>query len=396
MANNKKTLSPALRGALYYTIFFGVVGTYFAYLNVTYLSRGLNGVQIGILNAVGSLMILLSGPFLSNLADKRGWHRQILFFSHLIFGLSILGLHFTSNFVMMILIIATGALFSGPLFPLSDMMVVKMSNRYNLDFGRIRIWGSIGFFIVCSFMGQVWDAIGLQNLFLIGGILFTLRAASTFLLDPIGKVEHDPNESMPENNNAFGVILKDGHFLLFLLAVLLWASCWNTFFAYASIHLDQLGGTSLLVGMMMSLSALGEVPSVFLADRVFRRFGYFRVFIASVFAFIVIMIAVARITNPTVMVIVNGFRGIGFGFFIVGGVRYVDQYAPRIHSGTYQSFYSIITYTVPNLVAMPLMGYLFDNFTIQHVFTAEIIIGFLAMTLFGYLYWQSKQEPTTA
>lgn len=391
MLNNKKTLSPALRGAIYYAIYFGVIGAYFAYVNVVYIQRGLTGVQIGILNAVGSMMILFSGPVFTNIADKKGWHRGFLFVGHIMFGLSIFGLHLAPNFGFMILSIAIGALFSGPVFPLSDMMIVKMSNRYNLDFGRIRIWGSIGFFVTCTVMGRVWDTVGLENLFLVGGILFTVRAFTTFLIEPIGRVEHDSNEEEPPAGNAFSVILKDRQFLIFLFACLLWASCWNTFMAYSSIYMDQLGGSSLLVGLMMSLTALCEVPPMFLADRFLRRFGYLRVFIVSIALFVTVMFAVSRITNPTIMVIVNGFRGLGFGFFIVGGVRYVDQHAPRIYSGTYQSLYSVVTYTVPALVAMPLMGYLFDNHSIRLVFNTEIILGLLAITLFGYMYWQSTK-----
>jgi PPP family 3-phenylpropionic acid transporter len=394
--NNKSSISPALRGALYYTIFFGVVGAYFAYVNIVYLERGLTGVQIGILNAVISVGILFSSPILTNLADRKGWHRPILFIGHLVFGLSILGLHFTSNFFLMLMIVAIGSVFSGTVVPLSDMMIVKMANRYELDFGGMRIWGSIGFFIVCTVMGRVWDTIGLENLFLVGGLLFGLRAFSTFLIDPIGKVKHEEHEESPPQGNVLTIVLRDRVFLVFLVACLLWASCWNTFMAYSSIYMDQLGGSSMLVGLMMGLTALGEVPTVFLADRVLRRFGFLPVFIFSIGLFVAVLFAVSRITNPTAMVIVNGLRGIGFGFFIVGGVRYVDKIAPRIYSGTYQSYYAIITFTLPNLVAMPLMGYLFDNYTIQHVFTTQIILGLLAMALFGFMYWQSKRQPVVA
>ena len=387
---------PALRGALYYTVFFGVVGAYFAYVNVVYINRGLTGVQIGILNAVSSAMILFSSPYFTGLADRTGWHRRMLFFSNLMFGLSILGLHFTTDYALMLLIIAVGSIFAGPVMPLSDMLVVKMANRYQLDYGGMRIWGSIGFFIVCTIFGRIWDVVGLDNLFLVGGVLFALRALSTFLIEPIGKVVHEAHEATPVHQNAVQSVLNDRTFLIFLLACLLWSACWNTFSVYASIYMDQLGGTSMLVGLMMSLTALGEVPSVFLADRFLRRFGHLRVFIVSVGMFLVVLFAVSRITDPTVMVIVNGFRGFGFGFFIVGGVRYVDQYAPRVYSGTYQSFYSIITFTVPNLVAMPLMGYLFDNFTIYHVFNAQMILGLLSMAIFGYMLVSSHRKQIEA
>ncbi|MEE4194142.1 MAG: MFS transporter [Anaerolineae bacterium] len=396
MSTNHRSFSPALRGALYYAIFFGVVGAYFAYVNVVYINRGLTGVQIGILNAVSSAMVMISSPFFTGLADRTGWHRRMLFLSNFVFGLSILGLHFTTNFPLMLLITGLGAIFAGPVMPLSDMLIVKMSNRYELDYGGMRIWGSIGFFIVCTAFGRIWDLIGLDNLFLVGGILFALRALCTFLIDPIGKVTHEEHETAPAHQNAIQSVINDRGFLIFLLACLLWASCWNTFSVYASIYMDQLGGTSMLVGLMMSLTALGEVPSVFIADRLLRRIGHLRVFILSIGLFLIVLFAVSRITDPTWMVIVNGFRGFGFGFFIVGGVRYVDQTAPRIHSGTYQSFYSIITFTVPNLIAMPLMGFLFDHYTIQHVFTAQLILGILALLLFSWMFWQSNRQLAAA
>ncbi|HET60122.1 MAG TPA: MFS transporter [Chloroflexi bacterium] len=394
MTHRSFSKSPALRGSAYYAVFFGVVGMYFAYVNVVFIQRGLSGVEIGLINAVSAAMILISSPLLTALADRTGWHRPILAIAHLFFGAAIFTLHFTTSFPLILAIVAVGSFCSAPASPLSDMLVVRMAARHDLDFGHMRLWGSLGFTAVCLLSGVIWNRIGFGYLFLAGGVLFALRSFSVLLLEPISKAAQPTADAPPVK--FFDLLRRDHTFLIFLLATALWSSCWNGFFVYASIYMDQLGGSSFLLGLMMALTALGEVPSVFFADRLVHRLGSLKTTIIGIVFFLIVLAVIPFITNTSLLAAVNGLRGIGFGLWIVAGVRFVDHIAPDNYHGTYQGLFSLMNFNLPVLIALPLLGYLFDNVSIQSVFQAQLVLGVASLFIFLLLQRRMKNTSQTS
>ncbi len=378
------SLSPALRGALYYAIFFGVMGMYFAYVNVAFIQRGYSGVQIGIFSSLSSVMILLASPLLTGLADRKGWHREILAMGGVVFALSLLGIHFVHDFVAVLPLMALAAFASAPFNPLSDGLSIHMANQHQLDFGKMRVWGSIGFTIVCILAGLVYDRTGLGVLFLAGAVLFLLRGAAAVLLDPVENNE-PTHLAMPSGMKGWLSPLKDKVFVVFLAVIFLWGCTSSGFFTYASIYMDQLSSSSFLVGLMMALAALGEVPSVLLADRLSRRHGLLPMLMAGIALFVLVIFLTALLSNPVLIVILSMVRGLGYGLFIIVALRYVDARAPRNMIGTYQSLYGLAFFTVPSLVFMPILGVIYDNFSLQTLFIVDGIVGITAVLLLVWL-----------
>ena len=390
---NSRAISPALRGAIYYGVFFGVMGIYFAYVNVAFIQRGYSGVQLGIFSSLSSVVILLASPFLTGLADSRGWHRPILAISHLLFALSLVGIHFVQDFTAVLPLMAVAAFASAPFNPLSDGLVIHMANQHQLDFGKMRVWGSIGFTAMCVISGWVYDQIGLGLLFLAGAVLFLVRGVSAALLDPVEKND-TTHLDMPEGLKGWLSPLKDKYFLVFLIGIFLWGCSSTGFFTYASIYMDRLSDSSFLVGLMMALPALAEVPSVLLADRLARRHGLLPLLILGVAIFTAVIFLTCFITDPILIVVLNAVRGIGYGLFIIVALRFVDARAPRSRIGTYQSLYGLAFFTIPALVFMPILGAIYDHFSLQTLFTVDGLVGICAIGLLVWLQQQMRKSES--
>lgn len=388
---NVHSINPALRGAAYYGIFFGVMGVYFAYVNVAFIQRGYSGVQLGVFSSLSAVVILLASPFLTGLADNRGWHRPILALSHLLFALSLVGIHFVQDFTAVLPLMAIAAFASAPFNPLSDGLVIHMANQHQLDFGKMRVWGSIGFTALCVVSGWVYDQIGLSLLFLVGAVLFLGRGASVALLDPVEKHEAT-HLDMPAGLKGWLSPLKDKIFLVFLIGIFLWGCASTGFFTYASIYMDHLSDSSFLVGLMMALPALVEVPGVLLADRLARRYGLLPLLIFGILTFTAVVFLTCFITDPVLIVILNAARGIGYGIFIIVALRFVDARAPRNRIGTYQSLYGLAFFTIPSLVFMPILGVIYDNYSLQTLFVLDGIVGISAAGLLIWLQQLVKQN----
>lgn len=79
-----RSLTPAYRGALFYTAFWGIMGVFEPFVNVYFSRLGLNGREIGLLSAFFPLMVMVFAPTFSALGDRNAWRVRLL-------GLALLG-----------------------------------------------------------------------------------------------------------------------------------------------------------------------------------------------------------------------------------------------------------------------------------------------------------------
>ena len=83
----RAALNPALRGALFYFAYWGIVGVYVPFINVSFVRQGLSGREIGILATLLPLMTLLVTPPVAMVADRRT--QRVRFLTYAILGLSV-------------------------------------------------------------------------------------------------------------------------------------------------------------------------------------------------------------------------------------------------------------------------------------------------------------------
>ncbi|NSW53283.1 MAG: MFS transporter [Anaerolineae bacterium] len=388
MDNSRKPLrhhlSPYLRGGIYYAVHFTIVSVYFSYVNVAYIERGISGVQLGTLSAVGSVLMLIASPLLTGLADRKGWHLAFLALGNLIFGLSVIGINFAYSFPLLLLVTSVGGFFKAPANPIGDGLVIRMANKHHINFGQMRVWGSLSFAVFCLLAGRLWDLIGLEWLFWIGGSLFFLRALMAVLLDPPEK-QTGPQHTPGMARGSLLTPLKDRLFFVYLAAMVLWGCAMNGFGSYISIYIKQLTNATTLVGLAVALPALAEIPTVYLGERFIRRFGPLPILMFAIALTMMVSALTAFLSNPALIIALNALRGFGLGFFIVVGVRYVDSRAPSDQVGTYQSLSGVTLYTIPSLVFMPLLGYVYDTYSVNATFLVSSAMGVLALLVLARL-----------
>lgn len=185
-AERVRTSIPAnIRGGMYYAIHYLVVSVFFSYISVAYIERGMTGVQLGTLNSLGSIVMLIASPLLTGIADRKGWHLPFLSIGNILYGIAMMSINFAPTFAVLAFITAIASFIKAPTNPIGEGLIIRMANKYGLNFGSMRIWGSISFTIFCISAGWLWDVIGLEWLFWIGGGLFILRSLMGFVLEPI-------------------------------------------------------------------------------------------------------------------------------------------------------------------------------------------------------------------
>ena len=267
-------------------------------------------------------------------------------------------------------------IFNAPIASLADSLVVRMSVHSHVNYGGMRLWGSLTFAIFSALFGLVWQQTGFGSMFLVGGILMFLVVGSALLLDENAHV-HDPSQSQ-ERSPALkpsASMLQDVPFLFILAAFFLIGAAFAIVWTFDSLFVAQLGGSNALIGGMRGLSALAELPPMQYSSRILRRLGDFKTLLLSL-----LLLALSDfgywMAGPTwSILLVNIFKGLGYGLFFIAMIVIVDRRAPHGLSATYQGLTSAVAFGLAPTLVGPLGGWIYASISPRAVFlTAGLLI----------------------
>jgi MFS family permease len=387
-AKLKQQIPPVWRGVIVFLITFAAGGIYNPFINLALDTRGLTESQIGLFNAVPGAITIITGPILCRLADKR--RQRILFMTIASVMIAVFSamMSIPWGFVWLITIQILLATFTPPISPIRDAVAARMATKYGLSFARWRMWGSFGFAVTALVMGVVWQAIGIEWVFLGTAILFLISA---FILNLLEEPEVD-EDIIQTDTKWYHWLPKDVIIWLFLIAAALAHMAMQPFYLYSAIHMVRLGGTESMAGMMRSASAFVEVFMMWWAGKLIKQFGPVKVFLVGAAVFALSWLGFAIATKPWMLIVITAFRGIGFAFTAVSAVVFLDSKAKTSEAASYQGLMNALVFGVGPLIAGPLGGLLAEKVGLRQLFGIASIVGWGSVGVcFLILYLQRKE-----
>lgn len=394
------TSNPALTGAAFFATYWGSIAVFAPFINIYFANVGLSGIQIGILSALWPLTTLIVAPLLSAMADRFQRRVSILQISSLLMAFSLLPLTFFSDtsFYFFLAVMLVQALARSATVPLSETIITRMASRHHLNYGSLRLWGSLMFATLSIGSGFVWQAWGYSLMFL---------AAALILLPAIwlaGQLEEGEFVTRYERTSLMSLVNVAGMRPI-LLVTFLAGIALGLSFNFDGIYMDALGGNEVYIGLVFGLAALSELPSMHFCQLFIERFSAAKTVLLSLFILLIAMIGYALSPTAEVLLLFAVVRGMGFGFFLISTVRLVDKLAPDEWSSTAQSLRNAGTFGLSALLAAPLGGVLLDMFGSQMIYVAgAVAMGLALLVMLVSVRWgmftlgspTAVSTPTTA
>jgi MFS transporter, PPP family, 3-phenylpropionic acid transporter len=140
----------AIRLALFYGAVFASVGVHLPYWPVWLEARGLSAAEIGILLAASFWPRIVTNLVLPLQADRLGQRRRpmILLTAVTFVGLVLFGLA-DGFWAFLALSVMVGASWAS-ILPLGEALVLRQTRERRIDYGRVRLWGSITFILAVA------------------------------------------------------------------------------------------------------------------------------------------------------------------------------------------------------------------------------------------------------
>jgi len=236
--------------------------------------------QIGIVLAVPLFVRVFTAPVAGMIADRLGERSIVLLWSSLLSLLTALLLFATGSFwPVLLLYTLQGAVYS-PYVPITEAIMLSGVRRWNFDYGRMRLWGSLAFILATMIGG--WLA-GLH-----GGAMVLPAMAVAFVLTVLGAMIA-PRIGKPRRPSPIAAIatipakstLRQTDVQLMLIGVSLVNSSHAMLFAFSAIYWQKMGFSGVDVGILWSAGVMAEVMFFLFAVQLRRRFNLWSMMIVG-------------------------------------------------------------------------------------------------------------------
>jgi PPP family 3-phenylpropionic acid transporter len=365
----------ATRLALFYGTVFGLVGTHLPFFPVWLKSIGIDASWIGIITALPSLTRFTVLPFVTGLAERHQSLRGAMILAALAtaLGFSILGaLH--QPLAVLIAFGLTACVWT-PLVPLVDGYALKGVARYRLNYGPLRLWGSVAFIIGVMANGLLVDVIAATNLIWVIAAVAGLGAVVSFGLQPLGA----PKAAPPLLSGATALLREPG-FLAVALAAALIQGSHAAYYTFASITWQASGIGGLTIAGLWVLGVLAEIVVFALSPR-FTPSPAMLVVVGGLCAAVRWLIT-AQEPPVTVLAIVQTMHGLTYGLTQVGTMGLLVRHVPGHVSASAQGYLTACIGIAMSLAAM-LSGIIYAHHgqSVYYVMAAVALGGALVMWL---------------
>ncbi|NCT66413.1 MAG: MFS transporter [Rhodanobacteraceae bacterium] len=257
---------PAARLASFYLAYYAALGAFTPYWSLFLKARGQDVAAIGVLMSLWYGTRIVAPSAWSWLAARSPrpvrWLRIGSALTLGSFALFLLPLDFAGLFTAMcVFCFAYNAVM--PQFEAITLShLVGRMERY----GRIRVWGSIGFIVIVAAFGVVLDHVAMTLLPLLMLPLYVGLFASSCVND-YGSGSRDAAAAP----NGFREHLMKPEVIVFFLVALLAQVSFGPYYTFFSIYLEAQGYRPATLGTFWTIGVAAEVVMFFVSARVFAR-----------------------------------------------------------------------------------------------------------------------------
>ncbi|MDF2503367.1 MULTISPECIES: MFS transporter [Clostridium] len=353
----------------------------------------LSGVSTGIIFSVNAIFTLCMQPIYGYISDKIGFKKHILFFISIL--LVFVGPFFIYVYAPLlkynILIGAlVGALYLGTTFLAGigaiESYVEKVSRKYSFEYGRSRMWGSLGWAAATFFAGQIFNINPNINFWIasVSAVILVIIIASTKIEMTNDEIQRAESVSIKDIGN----LLKMKSFWLFMIYVLGVACVYGVYDQQFPIYYASLFPTHALgnqvFGYLNSIQVFMEAGMMFLAPTIVNKLGAKRSLILAGLLMASRIIGSGLVVGPIGISSMKLIHSLELPILLVAIFKYLAaNFDTRLSSILYLVAYQFGT-QVGTSILSPIAGRLYDSigFKQTYVIMGLFVLVFAIISIF--------------
>lgn len=367
---------PYWRLSGYYFLFFTTVGIYMPYWSLYLKSIDLDAEQIGIISAIVVGTKIFSTYFWGWVVDHTGRRIRVIQFASLFSALTFMAVLVVKEFWMLALVMFLFSVFWSASLPQVEAATLSYLREFSHTYTIIRLWGSVGFLIIVSVLGFVFESLSISYVPLFLLISMLLVWVLTLSIPEIPPVQlEDPIESLKK-------ILGKPKVIALLLACFLMLASHGPYYTFYSIYLEDYGYSSTVIGQMWALGVIAEVVLFLFMHHLITVFGLRKLLLFSLFSAAVRWLLIAYfIDNLLILGFAQILHAATFGICHSVAIQYIHKFFTGKLQGRGQGLYSSASFGAGFAVGSLLTGYGWASLGAMACFISASIAAFTALVI---------------
>jgi MFS transporter, PPP family, 3-phenylpropionic acid transporter len=249
------------------------------------------------------------------------------------------GFLFASRFPALFAVMLVFSFFCNAIMPQFEAITLDTLGPRRADYGRLRVWGSIGFILVTLGYGWLLQRHGSGWLPALMLPLFAATAGSAFLNRMPAGIDHSHDEA---HGSAWQALRRPG-VPAFLAVAMLMQIGFGPFYVFFTLYLGQNGHGTATIGALWALGVLAEIALFISAPALLRKHGPITLLLVCLGVTTArwTLVAFAPHSIP-LMAVAQLLHALSFGIFHASCMQLVSYYFPgRLSTHGQALLYSI-------------------------------------------------------
>ncbi|MBC7190982.1 MFS transporter [Marinobacter sp.] len=368
-----------------YFWFFALLGALLPYWSLYLQDQGFSYLQIASLMATIQLTKIVAPSVWGWLGDRTGQRVRLVRWGAFTGALFFIGVFLEPGFWGLLLVMLAFTFFWNAILPLYEVITLRTLGRQKDRYGKIRLWGSVGFIGAVAIVGALLEIVPIDKLPWLLLPVFAGIVISAML------VPSEPGERKPPapKGSLRAIITHPAVVAFFLMNFLLQVSH-GAYYTFFSIHLEQHGYGKLSTGLLWSLGVLAEIGLFLVMHKLSRRFTVRQIAIGALALTMLRWGLIAQLTGILpVLIFAQLLHAASYGALHVISVQYIQGFFGKHHHGQGQALYSGLTFGAGGAIGSWLSGFLVDGISTSAAFWGSAV----AMAVAIVIAWRGLQPP---
>lgn len=312
------------RFALVYFWYYAVLGAYTPYVGRWVDGLGHGGYVVGAMLGLWYGSRIIGPPTWAALVRRSGEPGRWLLIGSLLSTLAFaLFLPVDGVLPLLAVMAAFGFVFNA-VMPLFEATTLNALGPRTQDYGRLRLWGSVGFLLTAASYGSLLDRFGDRAF-----PWLTLPLMLGFLASVWPHRRIRPLPDAPPVAGEAGHLWRRPGVRRFLAVALLMQVGFGAFYVFFTLHLQASGHDGAAVGMLWAVGVVIEIALFWFAPGLIERFGAARLLSLCLGVTILRWVVTALLADSfALMCLAQASHALGFAMFHACCMRLMADYFP--------------------------------------------------------------------
>ena len=365
---------PYWRLSGFYFFYFAFVGVMSPYWGLYLKSLQFSALQIGVLMSLLAVMRIFAPNVWGWIADHTGRRVLIVQVAAAASLVAFAGVFFGSGFLWLFAVMGLMSFFWSASLPLVEATTLSHLGERTASYGRIRLWGSVGFIFAVVGVGYVLDWVPISSLpwmvlAFLGGIALFSR-----------HIPEAPAMRAEAAQQTVWRVLRKPEVMALIAACFLMSAAHGPYYTFYSIYLVEHAYSKSSVGWLWAVGVICEIGVFIWMPHLLRHFSLRRILLFSFAMAVLRFLLIAWGVEWFALVLfAQTLHAFSFGAYHAAAVALIHHYFHGRNQARGQAIYASLSFGAGGALGSLYSGYTWEALGPQLTFSIAAGLALLAM-----------------